>query len=81
VHRVCGDQNSAMGLAGGVLCRLSMTDACFGVLLQKWCMVACYGPRPRGTRLVDEWYWQNKLVVDDEIVAPLRCSLYISHRY
>jgi hypothetical protein len=28
-RRVCRDRNSAMWLAGGVLCRLSMDDACF----------------------------------------------------
>jgi hypothetical protein len=35
-----------MGLAGGVLCRLSMTDARFGVLQQKLCLVVCYCPLP-----------------------------------
>ena len=45
-QRVCIDQNSAMGLAGGVLCHSSMTHARFGMLGQKLCLVACYGPLP-----------------------------------
>jgi hypothetical protein len=51
-RRVCGDQNSTMGLTGRALFCLSMSDAWFGVLQPRRCMIVCFCPRSLGDEVV-----------------------------